>query len=200
MYKNKKGFSLIEALASLTIVTVAVLALLNLNKDSTTSETKGQSQLDYIQLASEFYFILEKDNNCTATFANPTALELTPPYAGALSFEVADLQGDISTAGVFEIQLHTGLANNVRSQLRFEAGTKYGNINVTSVRLIFPDHNSGNLIDGTSSIQAEVYLQGEKRIGATQVMPIRPLRKLILLNLETSAGVSTVRGCGGVNP
>lgn len=197
--KNSRGFSFFEVLISLAILTIVISGVLSFKTNKVNSSILTKSQFDYQNLAEEFLFLLSLDQNCTASFANPDIVG-PPPYANSLSFEAQNIQGSESIAQVMEVPIYTGTMENMRSRLRFEAGSQFGNIIIDSVRLYLPDHNTGNLADSPSdSIQAEILLNGRMKVNSNDFRVISPIRKLVLLNVTTVGGVSTINGCGAIN-
>ena len=89
--------------------------------------------------------------------------------------------------------------NNKYKWYKYKNGI-YGNIIIDSVRLYLPDHNTGDFMTaGTRSIQAEILLEGRRKITTNDFQAITPIRKLVSLNIENDgSGSSSVIGCGDI--
>ena len=196
---NNKGFSLVEILMSMAILGIALMGFMELRHNSTNSEVKSDSHIDYVQLNSEFLLLVDKDENCTASLANPTTAGATTPSGNGVSFNASDIEGTSPTQDL-QIELWTGTSEGLRSRRKMAADVKYGNIIIDSVRLYLPDHNTGDFMTaGTRSIQAEILLEGRRKITTNDFQAITPIRKLVSLNIENDgSGSSSVIGCGDI--
>lgn len=197
---NNKGFSLVEILMSMAVLGIALLGFMELRHNSANSEVRSDSHIDYVQLNSEFLLLIDKDENCTASLANPTTAGVIAPLANRVSFNASNIEGS-SPAQDLQIELWTGTSGAIRSRRKMAADVKYGNIIIDSVRLYLPDHNTGDFMTaGTRSIQAEILLEGRRKITTSEFQAITPIRKLVSLNIENDgSGSSSIIGCGEIH-
>lgn len=201
MWKNNRGLSLVEVLMSMAILTIVVLGVMELNRGNANSSVNSSSNLDYVQLVAEFLTIIEDDDHCQSSLADPQSIAAgggLNATGSQVSFRASMIRNGSLEANHIPIEIWSGDKNdnNVRVNRRLFATQQYGNITIDSITLHLPDH-TGVDFGAPQYIQAEIVVKGRKRISTDDDREIKPITKTIQINtdIDPMTGNSVVTRC-----
>jgi hypothetical protein len=181
------------------------MAVMSLNRSNANFMANNTSDLDYAQLVAEFLTIIEDERNCSASLADPDPIT-GDSGTNAIRFMASSL-GTLLTGTtnpipieIFSADMSTTTNSRARERISINPPyNKYGNITITEVLLHLPDYSGPDLND-PKQLQAEIMINGEKKISTDQSRMMRPIFKTIIINVYPTAtpGESEIRGCGEI--
>ncbi len=195
MKKKMKGFSLVQVLVSLALLSGVSLGFMQMMKNMDQGNTRAKSSVDEMELRSEINMILGNKNFCRVSLAG-NGTEGNP--LSPVTFKKQDIDQDNEGLHV-ELWL-SNQAGNARVTKKFSGAdsTKntYGNIKISSIKLIMDNGVGSNYSSSQNhSDIGKIEIAIEKKQGSSDSRKMS-LDFPVNLQMSTDAnGVTTILSC-----
>lgn len=180
---RKNGFTILEVLIAVGLVSGLALAIIQFQKNTSVTQAGASNTSDVIALKSELEKVLLREDDCTASLKGVT-------------FNGATIQ---ATPKDTELWYGDQDSNRSRKFLNTIApDNKYGKLIVKKIQFSMPDYTAGeNFPQGTNqSFKIELRVEGEQKV-LQKANAFSPIAKTIDVIFDTdSSGLSTITRCG----
>lgn len=177
---NANGFSLVEAVVVIGLISAGSLILAQLSQNSVFMQESFSAGSERLELGNDTYFITSDKDSCTASLAGTTfkgSMIKTTPTNG-LSLWYADEMG-------------------ARSRKAFDEGLRIGKLKIDKIGFTMPDYAAGvNWPVGSGqSFRGVLTISGVKVVGGQEI-PFKAVEQPINVTFNTNgSGTSTITEC-----
>jgi len=188
MNKSKKqsGFSLLEMIMITGAIAGIAMIVMQLTKNTATTQGDAFSIADYISLRSEVDNLFNNGYDCTA------------------SFKDLDFKGSTIGKEPIEVELWHGDQDNKKLRKFLSSAdnkfNKYGKLNIASISMTMPDYSkTEDFPQGTDEVfKAEISVELEKN-KTTKSKTYSAIKRSITIVFDTDgSGKSVIKSCMGM--